>query len=432
MVYGKGITGNAVKTFLISKGAKVFFYQDGEKQKFNPQKLDLVVISPGISLETSLCQEIIERNIPIISELELGFLNVKGNIIAITGTNGKTTTVTLLSKILNNGNTFLAGNVGLPLISLYNKTNESSLIVCEVSSYQLETCKTFKPKISAILNIAPDHLARHKSMENYIGFKAKIFKNQNEQDLCILNYEDEKVLETSKNCCAKKYYFSMENQLENKNFNGTYFFYDQIYFKDGIENVFVMETKNLKLIGKKNLENVLACCLIAKLCGVKNLEMAEKINNFLPLSNRLELVLETPTIKFINDSKATNVASSLADINAVDGKSVVIFGGSDKGEDFKPLFSLMPKNVLSAVLCGATAQKLKNAADSEGYKNYVVCSNLKQAIETAKQICRQNFSGEKINLILAPACASYDEFKNFEQRGEFFKNCVINGGNCEK
>ena len=432
LVYGKGRSGVSVKEFLSSCGAKVFLFEDGEKVNFDISKLDLVVISPGISFETPLCKEIKKLNIPIISELELGFLNVKGKIVAITGTNGKTTTVSLLAHVLNNGNAFLAGNIGLPLISLWDKTNENSLIICEVSSFQLEGTKNFKPVISAVLNLAPDHLERHKTMSEYSNCKARIFQNQTKENFCVLNYDDINVFNLAEKCNAKKYYFSINDQTKNNSFFGTFLLNDEIYYKNQEKIELIMKTAKIKLVGKKNLENVLAVCLIAKILKISNQTLEQKISNFTPLEHRMELVFENEKVRYINDSKATNVASAIADLEAISGKTVAIFGGSDKGEDFNLLFSKMPKNVVYLIFCGATREKLEEGAKHHSKENFVSFETLKEGIEFAKKYCESQFEEEKLNLILCPACASFDEFRNFEERGKFFKNYLINGENYGK
>ena len=339
LVYGKGLTGSGAKKFLFAN-----------------------------------------------SELQLGFENVKGNLIAITGTNGKTTTSILLTKILG-ANSFYVGNTDNPLISLWNVSDENSNIVCETSSFQLESSTTFRPKISAILNLAPDHLSGHKTFENYVNQKAKIFRNQTETDFAVFNYDDKNVVNLSKNCKAKIYNFSLNNQFENQNYNGTY-------------------------VSNKQIENV--------------------VSNFMPLKDRLEIVLKTQNICYVNDSKATNVASVLADLQALGGKTIALFGGSDKGENFVPLFKNLSNNVAFAILFGATKEKLSCAASEAGFKNFEVASSLGKAIMKAKEVYKEKFNNEKINIVLAPACASFDEFRNYEERGEYFKNYILNGEKYEK
>lgn len=420
LIYGLGKSGLASKTFLESHGAKVWTYSDGEKVRFDYDNIDLVVLSPGVSLESPVCLEFSKRKIKMISELELGYLNLYGKLVAITGTNGKTTTTTLVGEILGKENVFIAGNIGLPLISLSGKTDASSITVCETSSFQLETIDMFHPQIAVILNLAPDHLIRHKTFERYIECKKRIFKNQTQNDFLVLNYDDWSK-DVMKDASSQIYYFSTHDQFENSEFRGTYVSDGEVYFKDNIENVFVMEIDKIKLVGKKNLENVLAGILISKLLGVNNLQISQRIQNFRPLRHRLEVVGITQKICYINDSKATNVASAVCDISCLGGKCVPLFGGSDKGEDFDALFEGLGDNVISAVVYGATKDKLAMSANKVGFSKIVECENLKQAIEKGKQICLENYQGERISLILAPACASFDEFSSYEERGDFFK-----------
>lgn len=426
-----GRSGSSCKDFLLCNGAKVYTYIDGEKnKKINLEKLSFAIFSPGVSLDSDFSIELKRFGVPIISELELGYLNVNGNYIAVTGTNGKTTTVSLLYNILkeNNKNTFLAGNIGTPLISLWDKTNLNSTVICEVSSYQLETCNLFKPKISAILNLAPDHLKRHKTYENYCKEKLKIFKNQTKNDYCVLNYDDKKLLKLAESCNAKKYYFSRINQFENSSFKGAYISENEIYFKDGFSNQFIMNLNDIQLVGEKNKENVLASITISMLLGTNCETIAKQISTFKPLEHRLEIVKTINNITYINDSKATNVASTLADVSAIDGKIVLLLGGSDKGENFKDLFNNLPKNVELAVLFGATKENMQECANLVGFKKIEVCNNLKQAVYAGNEYCKNSLNNEKVCLLLAPACASFDEFKNFEQRGDYFKNIINNGG----
>ena len=428
LVYGLGKSGTSSKSFLTACGAKVYTYVDGEKnKKINLEKLSLAIFSPGVSLNNNFAQKLIATNVPIISELELGYLNVDGNYIAITGTNGKTTTVSLIYKILGNENIFLAGNVGTPLVSFAGKTNCKSLIVCEVSSYQLETINLFHPKISAILNMSADHISRHKSLENYWKTKTKIFKNQTQNDFCVLNYDDKNVVEYSENCLAKKFYFSKFDQTDNKNFNGAYVCGNEIYFKENFYNVFIMNKSEIKLVGEKNLENVLAAITVSSLCGKSGAEILKKVSSFKPLEHRLEIVKKENNIIYINDSKATNVASSIADILALNTNVVALFGGSDKGENFENLFSALSEKIKLAVLFGATKHRLVDSAKKTNFKNFVEAKNLKQAFQIANNFCGK--LNEETTLILAPACASFDEFRNFEERGEIFKKLVLEENN---
>ncbi len=424
LIYGMARSGLAARDFLLKKGARVFTYDDKDKQKFKLEKLDFVVISPGISENNELYKLLKNNNIPIISELELGCKNIQGNLIAVTGTNGKTTTVLLLSHILPNSSA--AGNIGVPITSLCEKSNKKDNIVCEVSSFQLLHTEMISPNISVILNLSPDHLDRHKTYQNYIDTKCKIFKNQTDKDICILNYDD---LETKKlhyKTNARVYYFSTHDQIQNFDYCGVYLSNNEIYFKYGVSNLFIMTTDNIKLLGEKNLENILASIICACLLGVSPLEIAKKVNSFEPLPNRLEIVKDEGKILYINDSKATNIASTLGDVQAIKLPTILLLGGSDKGEDFRTLFKNLPEYIFKCVIYGATKDDMQKCADDVGYKDIITCENFEDGILKGKQLCKELLENnrEKCCLILAPACASFDEFKNYEQRGEMFKNLI--------
>lgn len=429
LIYGLGKSGIAVQEFYKSKGVNPFIFDDNKKiddlKDFDLKKLDLAVVSPGIDEENVLYKNLEENKVKIISELELGYQNIKGQIIAITGTNGKTTTCSLIGHILRckSENTFVAGNIGIPLISLYKKTNKKSKIVCEVSSFQLMKIEKFKPKISVILNLAPDHLIRHKTFENYIEAKNRIFENQGKNDYCILNFDDEITQKLNKKTKAKVFYFSMKDQSKNKKFFGTFYIDNKFYYKDKKGIKFIMSDEKIKLIGNKNKENILCAILVAMICKVDIDTINLAVNDFLPLENRLETVLIKNNVTYINDSKATNIASTIADVNALNDKIILLLGGSDKGEDFTILFKEMPSNVLQCVIYGTTREKMCKCADEVGYKNYVICEDFEEAVEEGNKIS-QKLEGISNILLLAPACASFDQFKNYEERGKIFKKLI--------
>ncbi len=428
----------AAADFYKSRGISPILFDDNKEnmtdelinniEKLDLNKVGLVVISPGISEENELCTEFEKKKIDVISELELGYRNVQGKMIAVTGTNGKTTTVSLINHILNFGNkdSYSAGNIGIPLISLHNQTNKKSYIVCEVSSFQLMKIKKFKPKISAILNLAPDHLDRHKSFEEYVKAKSRIFENQSLCDFCVLNYDDEEVRRLKENIKARILYFSMENQMANRDFKGVFYDYGKIFYKrNKSEKILIMQTNNVKLLGNKNIENIMCAVLVSVLCGVEPATIEEAVNLFEPLPNRLETVLEKNNISYVNDSKATNVASTLADVNSVENRIVLLLGGSDKGENFLHLFKNLPKRVIYTVVYGATKEKMKRCASKAGFNRVTYCEDFETAVEIANNIALElrKYEG-KICILLAPACASFDEFKNYEERGKRFKEIV--------
>lgn len=446
LIYGVGKSGLAVEKFYKNKGITPILYDDiqkttqirnakqkegiTERKNINFGKIKLAVVSPGISEFTSFYKKLQKEKIEIISEIELGFRNVKGKLIAITGTNGKTTTTSLIQHILkNNRDVYVAGNIGTPLISLSDKTKKKSIISCEVSSFQLMRISKFRPKISAILNLSPDHLTRHKNFKNYVKAKCNIFKNQRKRDYCILNYDDKLTKKLYKNISAKVYYFSSKNQFDNIKFNGTFLFNQKIYYKNNKKIKFIMNIEDINLIGIKNIENVLAAIMIVLLCKISVGDIKKGVKTFHPLLNRLERVKKTEFTHYINDSKSTNIASTLAALNAFDKNIVLMLGGSEKGENFKKLFQNIGKNVYKIIIYGDSCQHMRKCADDLKFSNYVVVKTFKEAFMQARKICDALSSKREENfLLLSPACASYDEFKNYEERGEMFRKLVEDTG----
>ncbi|MDD4110606.1 MAG: UDP-N-acetylmuramoyl-L-alanine--D-glutamate ligase [Clostridia bacterium] len=433
LVYGLGKSGFAVQEFYKNKGITPLIFDDVKKiddlKDFDLKKLKLAVVSPGVDEDKDLYKKLEENRVKIISELELGFQNIKGEVIAVTGTNGKTTTCSLIGHILKsaNSNTFIAGNIGIPLISLHKKTNKKSKIVCEVSSFQLMKIRKFRPKISAILNLTPDHLTRHKTFENYIEAKCRIFENQKRNDFCVLNYDDSLTRELYKKTKAKAFYFSMQDQTKNKDFVGTFYFNNKFYYKTDKKIELIMNNEKIKLIGNKNKENILCAILVLLLCNVDAKIINFAVNEFLPLENRLEKVLTKNKITYINDSKATNIGSTIADINAFNEKVVLLLGGSDKGENFRILFKALTPNIYKCVLYGATRENMQKCADEVNYKDYVICEDFDKAVIEGNKLSKELAKGGVQNvLLLAPACASFDQFKNYEERGKYFKKLILN------
>ena len=292
----------------------------------------------------------------------------------------------------------------------------------EVSSFQLERIEHFKPHISAILNLAPDHLDRYNSFEDYVSAKTNIFKNQTENDISILNFNDVNCKKIANLLISNLFYFSNCDESETENYKGIYVKSNEIYFKDKtIEKLF--NINNIKLIGCKNLENILCAVLISKLCSLDIKKVEKVVKNFKPLSNRLEFVKQIKNVSYINDSKATNIASAIADLNAISGKKVVIFGGSDKQEDFNELASNLGKQIVGIFVCGETREKIINSLGEFKILNVFECENLKDATFKASEFafnCQEN-----LTLILSPACASFDEFDNYIERGKCFKKYVL-------
>ncbi len=435
LVYGLGKSGIASYELLKTVKANVTTYDDkrfpNKVLDLENSNFDLAVVSPGISQNSELYQKLLRKNIKIISEIELAHLFLKGKKIAITGTNGKTTTITLLGHIFKScanrfkrKNIFVVGNVGMPLSSIALKTNRNSLSLIELSSFQLEKIEKFNADIVSILNIAPDHLDRYKNVNEYILAKERIFENQNSNQIAVLNYNDKYFNRFLSKCKGKAYYFSLNDESQNEQFKGIFKHENRLFFKE--KNIeYLLSVKDVKLVGNKNLENILAAVLISKLEGLNMKKVENAINNFMPLENRLEIIKEDKNAIFINDSKATNIASAVADIKAIDGEKIVLLGGSDKGEDFSTLAKQLKANkqIVKFIVYGATSKKISTAFDNFKIKNYEVMENFESAVKLSKELASN--SNSKIAVLLAPACASFDEFENYIERGKAFKKLII-------
>ena len=425
LIVGNGISGQSAFDYLSKKGFEAEFAKsDDIKSDSNLEEkyldklfsgLSFIVTSPGVSLDIPLIKKAQEWGIEVIGELELGASNMKSDIIAVTGTNGKTTTVTLINFLLKDSdkNVFLGGNIGVPVTSFSDSTRPNDIVVLECSSYQLESVKNFHAHISAILNITEDHLARHKSMENYITCKQRITLNQTENDYLLINADDETLMQNVPKTKAKIYYFSTKNKVE-----GCYVKGSSIYFNDNLNETKLVSLKNIKLIGAHNISNILCSCL-AVYIETGDANLLKSVKDFQGVEHRIEYVKTANGIAFYNDSKATNIASTLVAVKSFKQKINLILGGSDKGYEFDELFQNLPKNVKNIAICGATKHKIANSAKKYGYKNIYMCANLRNSVKKLYELAE---SGEII--LLSPACASFDFFTNYEERGNVFKKIV--------
>ncbi len=414
LVYGLGESGRSAIKLLGKLQAYVFFYDEdlayknqiGYVSDFEKEKFDYCIVSPGVNVVGNENLELLKKNgTKILSELDFGFLFVKGKIIAVTGTNGKTTTCMLIYRILKEAGkkVFLCGNIGLPISSLYGKTTKESYIVCEVSSFQLELSTMFRCEVGAILNIKPDHLDRHQTMAGYVNVKSKILKMSKRN---VLNLDDEIVKKLVGN---KKYTFFSKKTLK----KGV-FIKNNCIFNNKTK---VCDLKNIHLLGEKNLENVLAsvACLADFKIEKKTFEKA--ISSFKPSSHRLEIVGEHNGVTFVDDSKATNVASVVNALTAFSGRSVILLlGGQGKGYPYDEIFQYKTKMVLTFGEEGGsifqTAKKYnKNVKGFEKFED--AC---KFAVQTAQM-------GDIV--LLSPACSSFDEFSSYIERGEKFKEIIL-------
>ncbi len=351
---------------------------------------DLIIPSPGVPADDTFLLLARSKGITIWSEIELAYRFLEGKLIGITGSNGKTTTTTLVHHILKAAamQAYLAGNVGTPLISEVEKMDAGSIAVAELSSFQLELIEKFRPNIGALLNLTPDHLDRHKTMEAYAAAKARIFENQTELDAAILNADD----------AASAKYAPKKPQV---------FWFSRK----------VMRAAEIPLAGAHNLENVLAAVIITRLAGVDAPGIAKAVKSFAGVEHRLEFVADIRGVRYYNDSKATNVDATLKALDAFPGRILVILGGKDKGSDYTVLQKPLRERAILALLIGAAADKIeKQIAGSVAIER---AGTLERAVEAASMAAR---AGDVV--LLAPACASFDQFENYEQRGRVFKQLV--------
>lgn len=378
---------------------------------------DLIVLSPGVPCDLPFIVEAEKNNIAVWSEVELAYSMTPCPVVAITGTNGKTTTTTLAGELLKAvyPNTAVVGNIGVPYSEKVENLTEKDYVVAEISSFQMEKAYTFHPKISAVLNITPDHLNRHKTMEVYIAMKERVWKNQTEQDYCILNYEDSVCSAMAKKTKAKVFFFSSKSALK-----------EGIYLENGVikmcwqnhnETLFAVE--ELKLLGLHNYENIMAACAVAVCAGVPLEKIRQIAKEFAGVEHRIEYVATIDDVEYYNDSKGTNTDASIRAVLAMKRPIVLIAGGYDKGVSFMDWVKLFPNRVKELVLIGVTAEQIEREARAVGFTAISRCETFEQAIS----LCHSK--AEKGDcVLLSPACASWDMFDSYEQRGDLFKKIV--------
>ena len=383
------------------------------------KSLDLAVLSPGVPTDLPLVKSFYEQGLPVWGEVELAFRTGKGRVLAITGTNGKTTTTALLGKIMEDAedSVFVVGNIGTPYTSKALEMTEDSVTVAEISSFQLETIEKFAPCVSAILNITEDHLNRHHTMEEYIRVKELIVKNQKPEDVCVLNYEDPVLREFGKNIVPQTVYFSSERRLE----KGIFLEDGQIILKTEDQEISLVKTDDLKLLGKHNFENVMAAAAMAYYAGVSVESIRKSICEFTAVEHRIEYVTEKNGVVYYNDSKGTNPDAAIKGIQAMNRPTWLIGGGYDKGSSYDEWLNSFDVKVRSLVLIGQTKEKIREAAERLGVCSCILCEDLQEAVK----ICAEKAQpGEAV--LLSPACASWGQFDNYEQRGDCFKEYVKN------
>lgn len=379
--------------------------------------IDLMVVSPGVPLEIPFIQEIKNRGIEIIGEIELAYRLSKGHIIAITGTNGKTTTTALVGEIFKNAgkNTHIVGNIGIAFICKALEIKKDDIVVIEVSSFQLESIVDFHPQVAAFLNLTQDHLNRHRTMANYETAKLNLFKNQTEKDFVIINYDDLRVREITKNLRAAKIYFSRKEHLE----RGVFVIDDKVVFASDGDKKEIISIDDIYIPGKHNLENALASISISIAMDVDMEPIIHTLKTFRGVPHRVEAVDMINGVKFVNDSKATNVDAAIKAIEAIDAPILLLAGGLDKGTGFEDFINAFNGKVKHMFVYGETAQKLLETADRLNFNFITKVNDLEEAVDNAYKM---SSGGDTI--LLSPACASWDMYKSFELRGEHFKDIV--------
>jgi UDP-N-acetylmuramoylalanine--D-glutamate ligase len=376
---------------------------------------DYVIISPGVPLSIPILKEAQNRGIPIFSEIEVAFWLTDAKIVGITGSNGKTTTTTLVGEVLKEDKkeSQIGGNIGIPFSSLVGKVSKEGIIVLELSSFQLERIEEFKPYVSVVLNITSDHLDRYPDLKSYIDAKLRIFENQTEVDFAVLNADDKNSMELALYSSSKKIFFSTQKELE----LGAFIKDGMLLYKmDGKEEK-IIETEDIGIKGPHNLSNAAAACAICAILEVSPISMRETLKRFKGVEHRLEEIATLSGVKFVNDSKATNVESVWYALQSVKEPIILIAGGRDKGGDFTKLRELVKNRVKALILIGEAKEKMSDALSD------LVSTSYSDSLEEATE---EGFKKAKAGdtVLLSPACASFDMFKDYQHRGEVFKSSV--------
>ena len=442
LVAGTGKSGISAAKLLIAHGVKVTLFDENEKRDKNDlmeklsrselvtillgkltdevlKQTDIMVISPGIPVDSAFVEEVKKAGIPVWSEIELAYYFGKGKIAAITGTNGKTTTTALVGEIVKawNPKTIVVGNIGIPYTELCDTTDDDSATVAEISSFQLETIVDFHPNVSAVLNLTPDHLNRHYTFENYGNVKKSITKNQTEEDVVVLNYDDEHTRAMAEGIRPRVVYFS---RLE-KPAGGVYVEDGHIKIEANGEKIDVLALKDLILLGAHNVENVLAAVGISYYMGVPVNIIRDVAVSFKAVEHRIEYVKTVAGVDYYNDSKGTNPDAAIKGIQAMNRPTLLIGGGYDKQSGYDEWIEAFDGKVRYLVLIGQTKEKIKEAAEKHGFHDIILCEDLKEAVKVCEEKAQP---GDAV--LLSPACASWGQFDNYEQRGDMFKEYVRN------
>jgi UDP-N-acetylmuramoylalanine--D-glutamate ligase len=442
LVIGSGISGIGAAKLLCAVGACPVLFDENEKLTAEEVKaklpeglpadvmtgtlpehvksgIEAVVPSPGVPMDTAFMEEFRKRGIPVLGEIELGYLFSKGKLAAITGTNGKTTTTTLVGQILEEyyGGVFVVGNIGKPYTESALAAKEETITVAEISSFQLETTDRFKPQVSAILNITPDHLNRHHTMENYVAVKERIAARQTKDEVCVLNYEDDHTREFGSRCPARVVFFSSKRKLE----EGLYLDGEDIWMAGEGKRERLMNIHEMNLVGMCNVENVMAAIAISICMQVPVEHILDTVKRFKAVEHRIEFVAAKGGVDYYNDSKATNPDAAIQGIRAMSKPTVLIGGGYDKGNVYDEWIEAFEGKVKYLVLLGATAARIEACAKAHGMaaEKILRAESFEEALKTCTERAE---AGDAV--LLSPACASWGMFANYEVRGNVFKDYV--------
>ncbi|HET6176977.1 MAG TPA: UDP-N-acetylmuramoyl-L-alanine--D-glutamate ligase [Candidatus Sulfotelmatobacter sp.] len=380
---------------------------------------DLIVVSPGIPVDAPPLVQARALGETVIGEIELAAQFLPGPIVAITGSNGKTTTTTLAGEIMTAAGfpALVGGNIGTPAISLAERAKPETVIVLEVSSFQLETIQTFRPKVSVVLNVTPDHLDRHRRLEVYVNAKARIFENQQGSDFAVLNADDPTCVAMAARTRAQVFWFSRQKEVQ----QGAWVHDGNILFRDGARQSEILQASEIPLKGAHNLENVLAAACAGALMGCSPEKIRQAVHDFKAVEHRLEFVATVRGVDYYNDSKATNVDATIKALESFPANIHLILGGKDKGSDYTVLNDLLRQRVKRVYTIGATAAKIESQilSSKNGGPEVIHAETLENAIRKANSVAQP---GDVV--LLAPACASFDQFKSYEHRGKVFKEIV--------
>lgn len=440
LVAGAGKSGIGSVNLLLKTGADVSLYDGNEEldkealfeklyekkeislvlgniTKEDIEKYDLLVLSPGISVNAPIAQMFYDQEKPVWSEIELAYQASKGKIAAITGTNGKTTTTALTGEIMKGyyESSFVVGNIGIPYTSVALDTQENSVITAEISSFQLETIVDFKPDVCAVLNITPDHLDRHGTVEVYAKTKESIGKNQTKDQIMVLNYEDDTTRDMATRANGKVLFFSLHHKIK----EGVFMEDDAFVIEEGSDRQVVCTLDDVNLLGDHNYENILAAIAVSYSMGVPVSYIKEGIKRFKGVEHRIEYVTEKNGVVYYNDSKGTNPDAAIKGIQAMKRPTVLIGGGYDKGSEYTEWIESFDGKVKKLILLGDTREKIAADAEKCGFTDYMFVDSFEEAVLTAAKIAKE---GEAV--LLSPACASWDMFPSYEVRGEKFKEIV--------